>query len=176
MIGEAVTIWTVRIALLLYLGAAFSWLVDGPPRRTRLLWTAGLVFYLAHVASAFYWIHGLSHERAALETARQTEELVGIRSAAGLWLNYLFTAVWCADAIWWWRSEGSYIQRARVIAVGIHAFLAFMFFNGAVVFAGGFSRWVGAAATPPLVFLLARRCRKGRQRGRDTTNVRSPAS
>ena len=151
------TLWTVRIALLLYIAASFSWLVDGPRRRTRLLWTAGLLFYLAHVVSAFHWTHGFSHERAALETARQTEELFGVRSSFGLWLNYLFTAVWSADGIWWWWNEASYLGRARGMTMLLHAFLAFMFFNGAVVFAEGFPRWVGVAAAPPLLFLLIRR-------------------
>jgi hypothetical protein len=40
--------------------------------------------------------------------------------------------------------------------VSLHAFLAFMFFNGAVIFAHGFSRAFGLAATPPLLFLWLR--------------------
>jgi hypothetical protein len=175
MTGIAMTVWTVRIALLLYIAASFSWLASGPGRTTRLLWTFGLLFYLAHVASAFHWIHGFSHERAALETTRQTEELIGIRSSFGLWLNYFFTAVWSADASWWWWNEGSYLGRARGITRLVHAFLAFMFFNGAVVFAEGFSRWVGVAATPPLLFLWLAAVRKN-DTAKEATKIRKPAS
>ncbi len=159
MSGEAMTIWSVRIALLVYVGASFSWLLRGPRLITRLFWSAALLFYLAHVVSAFHWIHGFSHESAAVETARRTKELFGVESAVGLWLNYLFTAIWTADAVWWWTNESSYRERPRWITVSTHAFLAFMFFNGAVVFAEGFSRWVGVAATPPLLFFLLQRLR-----------------
>ena len=37
--------------------------------------------------------------------------------------------------------------------------MAFMFFNGAVVFGAGFSRWVGLAATPVLLLLWWRALR-----------------
>jgi hypothetical protein len=41
------TIWTVRIALVLYVAALFSLLLGGEPwqRATRGLWSAGLSFY-----------------------------------------------------------------------------------------------------------------------------------
>jgi hypothetical protein len=159
MSGDALTIWSVRIALLLYISALFSWLLGGERRlrMTRALWSAGLLSYLAHVVLAFGWTHGFSHESAALETARQTGELLGVETSSGLWLNYLFTALWTADTLWWWSNENSYRGRPKWVTVSTHAFLAFMFFNGAVVFAKGFSRWVGLAATPPLVFLLLSR-------------------
>ena len=158
MSAEAIPIGTVRIALLLYVAALFSWLLGGKrwERTTRRLWSTGLVFYLAHVAAAFHFVHGWSHDRATLETARQTEELLGVSSGLGLWLNYLFTILWTADALWWWMNEDGYRLRPRWMTVSVHAFLAFMFFNGAVVFAHGFSRWFGLAATPPLLVLCLR--------------------
>lgn len=159
MTGEALTIGTVRTALVLYVAALLSWLLGGRrwERATRGLWTAGVLFYLAHVAAAFHHVHGWSHQRALAETARQTQELFGIASGSGLWLNYLFTVVWTADAGWWWLDEVGYRRRAGRVSVTLHAFLAFMFFNGAVVFAGGFSRWFGLAATPLLLVLWLRR-------------------
>ncbi len=159
-IQDVMTVWTIRVAALLYVTSLFARL-RGWEARARALWTAGLLSYLAHVAAAFQFVHDWSHARAALETARQTEELFGIASGAGLWLNYLFTAVWTADALWWWMDARGYGQRPRWITLSVHAFLAFMFFNGAVVFAEGFSRWVGLAAIPPLVFLWLR-SRRGR--------------
>ncbi len=158
MSGDAITIWSVRIALLLYVGASFSWLLgrDRWRRTTRALWSAALFLYLIHVFSAFRWTHAFSHERAALETARRTEELFGVPTSVGIWFNYLFTAVWSADVLWWWTNEGSYRVRPRWISVLTHTFLAFMFFNGAVVFARGFSRWVGLTAALPLLYLVLR--------------------
>jgi hypothetical protein len=158
MTGEAVTIWTVRIALLLYVAALFSWL-HGRGHRirgSRLLWTAGWLCYLAHVAAAFHYVHRWSHHRALAETAAQTEALVGMATGFGLWLNYLFTAVWTADVVWWWLDEDGYRLRPQLAAIAVHAFLGFMFFNGAVVFATGLSRWVGLAAAALLVPLWFR--------------------
>jgi len=158
MSDEMMTVWSVRIALLLYVAALFSWLLgeESWKQVTRGLWSAGLLFYLVHVAAAFHFVHGWSHDRALLETARQTEELVGVASGLGLWLNYLFTVVWTADVVWWFRDEESYRLRPRWVTVSTHAFLAFMFFNGALVFAQGFPRWVGLVATPPLLALYLR--------------------
>ncbi len=158
MTDEAITIGTIRIALVLYAAASFSLLLGGErwERTTRGLWTAGLLFYLTHVAAAFHLVHGWSHSKAALETARQTQELLGIASGAGLFFNYLFTLVWTADALWWWIDSGSYRLRRRWVRVLVQGFLAFMFFNGGVVFAEGFSRWFGLAAMPPLIFLWLR--------------------
>jgi len=125
----------------------------GRERPARGLWTAGLLSYLAHVVSAFHYVHDWSHARAALETARRTEELFGIASGAGLFFNYLFTLIWTLDALWWWMDEEGYRRRTGWTILAVHAFLAFMFVNGTVVFAHGFARWFGLAATPPLLFL-----------------------
>lgn len=158
MNGEAITVWTVRIALLLYVAALFSWLLGGKRRagRTRLLWSGGLLFYLAHVVAAFHFVHGWSHEGAASETARRSRELFGVDSGLGLWLNYVFTIVWTSDALWWWMDGDGYRDRPPWIRVATHAFLAFMFFNGAVIFGHGLSRWLGLAVTPPLLLLWLR--------------------
>jgi hypothetical protein len=152
---EAAIVWTIRLSLLLYVAGILSLLLDreGP---ARALWTAGVLSYLAHAVSAFHRVHGWSHEKAVLETARQTEELLGVSSGAGLYFNYLFTLVWTADALWWWIDPDGYRRRPRWTTFSVHLFLAFMFFNGAVVFADGFSRWVGLASTPPLLFLYLR--------------------
>jgi len=156
MSGELVTIWTVRAAMLLYIVAVLLWLTARTPRGrrvARLAWSMGSLLYLAHVWCAFQFFHGWSHRAAYVETARQTGELFGLAWGGGLYFNYLFTLVWLTDVIWWWAQEGSYGRRPRWVAASIHGFMAFMFFNGAVVFASGFSRWVGLAATPMLLAL-----------------------
>jgi hypothetical protein len=161
MNGEIFTIWSVRAATLFYVTALAIWLgATGPrasgsvARRTaRLLWTAGCFSYLAHVYGAFEYFHGWSHAAAYAETARQTAELFGLYWGGGLFFNYAFTIVWVADVIWSWRGLQTYERRSRWISAAMHAFLAFMFFNGAVVFASGFSRWLGLAATPVLLLL-----------------------
>jgi hypothetical protein len=159
MSGEALAIATARVALMLYVAALviMAGAVRAPGRDrgasvrgrrlARLLWSAGLLAYLAHVVTAFQFVHGWSHQAAVVETARQTRELFGLETGVGIWFNYLFTAVWGADVAWWWLNPDSYARRAVPVSAGVHAFLAFMFFNGAVVFAAGPSRWIGLAAT-----------------------------
>jgi hypothetical protein len=149
MSGEALAIGTARIALVLYVAALVMMAagLDREGRQARVLWSAGLLAYLTHVGTAFQFVHGWSHQAAVVKTARQTRELFGIDTGVGIWFNYLFTAVWGADVAWWWLDSNGYVRRPQPISAGVHVFLAFMFFNGAVVFAHGPSRWIGLAAT-----------------------------
>ena len=166
MTGEAFTIGSVRAATLLYVVAVAVWLTTPSPRgrkAARFAWTAGCLCYLTHVVGAFQFFHGWSHTAAYVETARQTRELMGISSGSGLYFNYVFTVVWAADVVWWRLAGERYERRPRWITATVHAFLAFMFFNATVVFASGFSRWLGIAATPALVFAwwIGRGARRG---------------
>lgn len=117
------------------------------PRGVRLVWTAGCGAFLVHVASAFHVHYNWSHVAALEHTARRTAELTGWAFGGGLYANYLFAALWLADVLWWWLAPASYRRRSGAIDLGLHAYLLFMVFNGAVVFARGPVRWLGLAAT-----------------------------
>lgn len=162
MNGEALTRWTVRLALLLYAATLALRLTD--PRRTRtarLLWTAGCILFLIHVIAAFHFFHQWSHGDAYRETARQTREMTGVASGAGLYLNYLFTLVWAADVAWWWRRGADrYTRRPQWVGVVLQSFLFFMAFNGTVVFEQGATRWVAAGVVVVLAILGIVRLRK----------------
>ena len=166
MNGETLTRWTVRLALLLY--AATLALRLARPRMqspARLLWTAGCLLFVLHVAAAFHYFHGWSHRHAYHETAKQTGELVGTDWGGGLYLNYLFTIVWAADATWWWGGGlGRYVRRPPWVDFSIHGFMSFMALNATVVFERGPTRWVGAGAAVLLVSLLLARARAPRGR------------
>jgi hypothetical protein len=155
--GEWSIRWTVRIALALYAFALAGkmlgkrnpcWL---PP--ARWAWTLGCVAYLGHVFCAFEFRHGWSHAAAYGETARRTEEMSGLDWGGGLYLNYLFTAVWVGDVLWWWLAPGGYERRPRWLGGMVPGFLGFMAFNGAVVFAAGPVRWASLAACAALAVL-----------------------
>jgi hypothetical protein len=156
MEGSLLTHWTARAAFLLYAGALAAWMA-ARPRVARQAWTAGFLVYLAHVAAAFQFYHHWSHDAAYRETARQTGELLGIASGAGLYWNYGFTAVWAADVIRLWRNG----KWPRGVQAAIHCFMAFMFFNATVVFVSGWVRWMGIGVA---IGLLALRLRRGRSR------------
>lgn len=159
--GEFLTLWTVRAAFGLYVAALVLRLGARPsPRRDRIfrvLWTLGCLAFGVHVACAFHFVHGWSHADAYRATARQTAELTGVASGLGLYLNYTFLVAWAADVLWRW---GASERRRRPIwaAGGIHAFLAFMWFNATVVFPIGPTRWAGVAAFGLIGALGVRRC------------------
>ena len=143
------TIGTVRVALLLYVTAlvVMTGRRDGGRRLARVIWSAAALAYLAHVVAAFQYVHGWSHQAAVVETARQTRELFGMDTGVGIWFNYLFTVMWVIDVAWWWLDPIGYVRRSGLVSAAVHGFMAFMFFNGAVVFAHGPTRWIGLAAT-----------------------------
>ncbi|MGH9673937.1 MAG: hypothetical protein ACRD44_12215 [Bryobacteraceae bacterium] len=146
------TLWTIRASLIFYF----------PGLRSRLAWTAGCLLYLAHVAAAFHFHHDWSHAAAYRATARQTAQTLGVDWGGGLWFNYAFTVAWCADALWWWIAPASRARRPRWLAAALHAFLAFMWLNGAVVFASGFVRWLAIGGALLLATLFIRRTRRPR--------------
>ena len=102
---------------------ALVWMLHGQWGRARWASTLGVVVYLAHVWCAFTFHYGWSHATAYRETARQTAELYGVAWGGGLWLNYLFTAVWVGEVVWW---------RPRV-RWWVPGFLGLMVLNGTVV-------------------------------------------
>ncbi len=109
----------------------------------RGLWTAGSGLYVLHVVAAFHSHHSWSHAAAYAYTAKQTALLIGIDWDGGIYVNYVFTALWIAETAWWWMAPVSYLRRARYLELTVRAFFLFMIVNGAVVFVAGPMRWVG---------------------------------
>lgn len=154
--GEALVRWTVRVALLLYALALFLRL----GRRlavARLAWSAGWLVMVLHVLAAFHVHHGWSHADAYAETARKTAARVGLDWGGGVYLNYLFVAVWLVDVAWWWRGLAAYEDRPRAVAWAVQGFLLFMAFNATVVFEDGPTRWVAVAVCVALAAAWLRR-------------------
>src|SRR5690242_12750708 len=114
--GKILTLWTVRAAVILYAASVIAW-IRRRDRAARLTWSFACLLYLAHVWCAFNFYHHWSHSAAYENTARRTAELLGAGWGGGLYFNYLFTAVWIVDVIWWWRGLVVYRSRARWIHV-----------------------------------------------------------
>ncbi len=110
---------SIRVSCVLYVAALLG--------AGRVAWIAAFVAYLAHIAAAFTFRHHWSHDAAYRATG------------FGIWFNYAFTALWFIDIV--------VRAKPRWVTIAIHSFLAFMFFNAAVIFATGWTRWLGAAAT-----------------------------
>lgn len=144
-------------------GAIVAWAVgewwrDDPVRwrEARMAWTCGASLMTVHSAAAFMLLYGGSHDAALAATARQTAALTGVASGAGLYVNYAFLALWTADAAWWWIAPAAYAARRRVIDASISGVFLFMFLNGAVIFADGWMRVLGATAVTAVLVAWAR--------------------
>jgi len=148
------------------------WRLEGAPtegarRAARAAWTTGAVFALVHVLLAFHVRHAWSHAAAVADTARQTRELLGREVGAGVYFNYVFLAVWLADAAWWWIAPRSFGARPPAVDRAVRLFLLFMFVNGAVVFPRGPVRLAGLV----LVAGLAAAWYRGRGARETTTRT-----
>jgi uncharacterized membrane protein len=144
--GDLLIRLAVHVALAFYV-AGVLFRLSKRNRPARFLWTAGCVAFLLHVAAAFHFVHHWSHDAAYAETARQTNEVVGLNWGGGIYFNYLFAAVWLGDVIWWWHNPATYLARPRWIEWLVQGFLAFIVFNATVVFGHGPIRWAGLGAT-----------------------------
>jgi hypothetical protein len=143
------------VATALYVLSVGLWLKHRDAA-ARVAWTLACAFYLAHVAAAFQFHHHWSHLAAYRETAQQTADVFGVNWGGGLYFNYAFTVVWIADAFWWWRTGlAGYRARPRWVAIVVHSFFGFMFFNAAIVFGSNFMRWFGTASILILAAIAA---------------------
>ena len=140
-----ITIW---IAVSCYaLGTSTLFLrTTEEPKWLRWVWAAGAELLWVHALLAFGAFYQWSLAVAYAETARQTAELTGWQSGAGLYANFVFGIVWTADAVFLWlKGWQRYRQRRRWLTVVVHGYLAFIVFNGTVVFGAGPVRWFGVA-------------------------------
>ena len=157
---EALTRWSVRIAIACYLTRVLIDLRSVRNRRvaslaskTRWVWTAGFIFYMIHVICAFGFYHEWSHQEAYRHTAEQTAAVIGIHWGGGLYFNYAFTIFWLADVITWWCRDVELPNRSPTYFWILHGVFAFMVINATVVFGPPIWKW--AAPVVVLVALIA---------------------
>ena len=128
---------------------------------TRFVWTTACLSLIAHIICAFQFYHDWSHSAAYVDTARQTNTVVGLNWGGGLFINYTLLLLWVADLGWWWLSGlSSYRNRPWPLLLTWHSFLIFIIFNATVVFKDGVTRWLGVLICISLVFtwiLIVRR-------------------
>lgn len=160
-IHEMVILWTARAAvgcMLVRATLTARRLGAVPARSECFVWSAGCVLFLLHVAAAFQFEHNWSHEAAWRHTAAQTAAVTGWDWGGGLYLNYLFTLLWVADAVWDWHVCLTGRNVLPRLQIALRWFLAFIVFNATVVF--GHRGWWVAAAVLVLALLWTRRMRR----------------
>lgn len=144
--------WLAVAAWMVAWGAALA----NPPRpiAARRWYLLGLLVHATHVVAAFQVVHGWDHAAAAVQTAEQAREAVGFAPSGAIWVNHAFAAVWLLGVLWPRRFGPAPWNETTWVARALHAFMAFIVVNGAVVFAH-----VGVlrlASTLALAWLLRR--------------------
>jgi len=129
----------------------------GDAMRWRAAWMAGALLALTHSVAAFGFFYQWSHATAERLTTAQSAALTGVSFSGGIYVNYLFLAVWLADAFWWWLRPDTYDARPRAVSIAVRTFIFVIIVNGAIVFADGAARAVGIASTAVVVLAQARR-------------------
>jgi hypothetical protein len=162
--GDAVTRYTVRVALLYYGGAASLMLLlqrdewaggTWRGRLARCCWTLAWAAYLVHLAMAFQHVDRWSHTAAVARTQQRTG------FGEGIYVSHLFTMLWTTDVAWWWLRPARYAARPAWVDWSLHGFMAFVVFNGTVVFERGFIRWAGVGLFAVLTGVWLWRMRSG---------------
>jgi hypothetical protein len=144
--GDELVRNTVRLSLLYYAAAAVlmtrlrpdEW--DAASVRGKVArdaWSLAWLAYVVHVMFAMKFAHHWSHADAV----RHTQERSGF--GEGIYVSHFFTLLWTLDVLWWWLRPASYARRSPWIDRLLHAFMAFVIFNGTVVFESGLIRWAG---------------------------------
>ena len=147
MLALYLTIW---IALALFVAGELG--RSGIRERPWAWWASalGLATALLHTAIAFDVVHNWVHDDAVRSTALQTEAVFGMRVGWGVYVNYVFFAVWLAD-VWWWRAGRAVASRPPGVTLVLRGFYLVIILNAAVIFAAPSRRAWGLA----MVALLA---------------------
>ena len=92
----------------------------------RWIWTLAFLCIVVHVVLAFHVVHHWSQDAAHQATARQTADVFKINWGGGAFVNYALLLIWAVQVIRWWRGG---------LSISSQLFLAFIWFNGVIVFA-----------------------------------------
>ncbi len=148
------SLWAIRISMILMVVVLAAEMRGAKSTNLAisLLWFSGALLALAHSFGALATFHNGSQVVAFESTAKQTEQLLGIRFGAGLYVNYLFVIVWNADAAIRLLQPKRYPFSPKWYRYGVTGFLVFIAINGSIVFQAGWTRYVGIGC---LLFLGA---------------------
>ncbi len=162
--GAAAVAWTIRVAMLCFLLSLIGFALSNANRRLpipfRVIWTLGFVACLLHILAAFQFHYRWSHSAAILETARQTQEIIGVEVGVGVYFNYLFLLCWAIDVGWVWLASANTQRTYKWLRLAWLSYLAFIAFNGTAIFKGGWTQVAGIAGSVLLIAALLVRFKK----------------
>lgn len=167
--------FSADIAALLYTG---SWLllcssgnnetVGLRTRRSNLMYALGAAVMGVHILLAYAISHQFSHAAALEHTADETHRVVGLRFAAGLYVNFVFLFIYVVDAYWRWKCGTSPLHRTpKSLAFTVDGFLIAIVLMATIVFEGGWIRYAMLLAIAVVIgqLTLQKRSRTKEQRG-----------
>ena len=142
---------TIWIALALFVSGE-----AGKTRRPAPRWAwwaslAGALLCAVHIVIGMGHHHHWSHASALEETARQTASVYGVEWGGGVYVNYLFVALWLAYLWRWWTPAGDAVPQSAALIWGLRAFFFMVIFNATVVFAVTRMQAVGVMLTLALI-------------------------
>jgi len=154
-LAEHASLWAIRVALLAMV-VTFAMQLRGLAELSNVVrgtWLVGATAAFGHSALALLSFHDGSHAAAFEATAQQTEELLGVAVGVGLYVNYIFVAVWLVDALLRCFRADLYRLLPYWYRVAMYSFLIFIAFNGTVVFKDGWLRLLGLIVTAVLLVM-----------------------
>jgi hypothetical protein len=118
---------------------------------------SGAVLCGLHIVIAMGHQHHWNHDAAVEATARQTAAVYGFAWGGGVYVNYLFLAVWLAELWRWWTRPAEYLAGNPAVTWALRAFFFIIIVNAAVVFAAPRTRVAGVVLTGTLLLIWIKR-------------------
>lgn len=171
--AHPLTEWSARFCVACYLASVIVSLQRRGKRNPVSLWFWSLAAVLLgiHTLLAFHFEHAWSHSAALLHTADQTETVTGLRTGAGLYVNYATLALWLTDvAMQWLVRASSRIRSACHVAA--HCICGFIVFNATVVFGPRWWNWIALSLA---IILICQNWWRPAASGPRTGNYRAPS-
>jgi hypothetical protein len=146
---------TIWVALALFVAGEAGKIRRPAPPWAWLASLTGALLCEVHIVIAIGHHHHWSQASAIDETARQTASVYGVAWGGGVYVNYLFVAVWFAYLWRWWTPPSGGVAPRPAIVWGLRAFFFMIIFNATVVFAVTRMRAVGIVLSLALVLIWA---------------------
>ncbi|GAA4462285.1 hypothetical protein [Novipirellula rosea] len=110
-------------------------------------WLLGSLMIALHILASYGLAHNWSHAAAIEATADESERVTGIRAGWGVYVNFVFAAVWMG------YSAAMITRKRRWPAVdqAVFWFTAAIVFSATIVFEAGAVRWLSVAGFTGLI-------------------------
>ena len=109
----------------------------GPFFLSNTFYSVSVALMFVHVLLAYAISHHWSHQAAMEHAAVETEQTLGFEFAPGLYVNFVFLAVFIVDSVWRWRVKNPHVRKPLNAARGIDSFILFIFLMATLVFEAG---------------------------------------